>query len=257
MAVIAEALKRRVEDAGINASAPTQQLWMDGWLVRYSPGKAKRARCVNAVALGTQTLGDKLAACERLYREHQLPLVVRITPFTQPEHLDAHLEAQGWEVFDDSRVMVHPDLSSLNAWTQPAGLRVILAHPDEYAQVVGALRGSSPEQCDAHAQRMKTSPVPYRGVVWRRGDEVVACGQYAREGSLVGLYDVFTAPKARGQGLARKLCASLLIQARAEGAQAAYLQVETGNAPARAVYHRLGFSDAYGYHYRSPEPDAH
>jgi hypothetical protein len=39
-----------VEDAGLNASAPPQQLWLDGWLVRLCPGKAKRARCVNALA---------------------------------------------------------------------------------------------------------------------------------------------------------------------------------------------------------------
>jgi len=45
-------LLSRVEDAGLNASAPPQQRWIDGWLVRFSPGKAKRARCVNAVAPG-------------------------------------------------------------------------------------------------------------------------------------------------------------------------------------------------------------
>ena len=39
-----------VEDAGINASAPPQQRWEDGWLLRFSPGKAKRARCIQAVA---------------------------------------------------------------------------------------------------------------------------------------------------------------------------------------------------------------
>ncbi len=39
-----ETLLSRIEDAGINASAPPQQRWVDGWLVRCSPGKAKRAR---------------------------------------------------------------------------------------------------------------------------------------------------------------------------------------------------------------------
>jgi ribosomal protein S18 acetylase RimI-like enzyme len=34
----------------------------------------------------------------------------------------------------------------------------------------------------------------------------------------------------------------------------AYLQVDAANDPARAVYRRLGFVDAYPYHYRSP-PD--
>ena len=40
------ALLSRIEDAGLNASAPPQQRWIDGWLVRYCPGKAKRARCI-------------------------------------------------------------------------------------------------------------------------------------------------------------------------------------------------------------------
>src|SRR4051794_16869004 len=58
------ALLSRVEDAGLNASAPPQQRWVDGWLVRFSPGKAKRARCVNAVAAGRATLQERLLACE-------------------------------------------------------------------------------------------------------------------------------------------------------------------------------------------------
>ena len=86
---------------------------------------------------------------------------------------------------------------------------------------------------------------------------VLVCGQTATEADLVGLYDVFTHPDARGQGLARWLCAALLVQARAAGARMAYLQVDSDNAPARAIYHRLGFADGYAYHYRTPDPDAH
>ena len=36
-----EALLSRIEDAGLNASAPPQQRWVDGWLLRYSVGPAK------------------------------------------------------------------------------------------------------------------------------------------------------------------------------------------------------------------------
>ncbi len=45
-------LLARIEDAGLNASAPPQQRVLDGWLLRFSPGKAKRARCVNAIGVG-------------------------------------------------------------------------------------------------------------------------------------------------------------------------------------------------------------
>jgi len=79
---------------------------------------------------------------------------------------------------------------------------------------------------------------------------VLACGQFAREAELVGLYDVYTRESARGQGLARLLCERLLSLAVKEGGRVSYLQVEADNHAARAIYHRLGFSDQYSYHYR-------
>jgi predicted GNAT family acetyltransferase len=124
----------------------------------------------------------------------------------------------------------------------------------EYAELVGALRGSPPAQREMHARRLHASPVPYQGFVVREGGVVLACGQFAREGELVGLYDVFTACQARGRGLAQALCLWLLARAADAGARHAYLQVEADNAAARAVYHRLGFADGYAYHYRAPDP---
>ena len=75
-------LLQRVEDAGLNASAPPQQLWLDGWLVRFSPGKAKRARCINAVAAGVRPVAHKLREAEAVLGAAQLPMVLRITPFS-------------------------------------------------------------------------------------------------------------------------------------------------------------------------------
>jgi GNAT superfamily N-acetyltransferase len=96
------------------------------------------------------------------------------------------------------------------------------------------------------------SPVPYQGYAIRRDADgrVLACGQFAREADLVGLYDVFTRESERGQGLARILCEHLLSLAANEGGKVAYLQTEADNQPARAIYHRLGFVDEYSYHYR-------
>lgn len=84
-----------------------------------------------------------------------------------------------------------------------------------------------------------------------RDGRVVACGQFALEGTIAGLYDVFTATDARGQGLASALCVHLLQHALGLGAQTAYLQVDANNLTARSVYARLGFADAYAYHYRA------
>lgn len=251
-------LLSRVEDAGINASAPPQQRWVDGWLLRYSPGKAKRARCVQAVAAGRLPLNDRLALCRAVFADAGLPMMVRITPFSLPVGLDDALAAQGYHRLDDTRVMVTTTPTG-QAPALPAGLHLALLAPEDFAEVVGGLRGSPAGQRQAQAQRLRSSPVAYQGWVLRRADDgpVQACAQVATEAGMVGLYDVFTAPQARGQGLARLLCGHLLAQAVAAGARTAYLQVEADNAAARAIYHRLGFTDAFAYHYRTPDPDAH
>lgn len=255
-----EALLSRIEDTSLNASAPPQQRWMDGWIVRTSPGKAKRARCINAVAPGRLPLAQKLALARDAFDEAGLPMVVRITPFTEPSGLDAELAAQGWTTLDDTRVMVLANLqggplAQSPAAPQPplpAGTAWARLSAEAYAEAVGLLRGSPPEQRRAHAQRLKFSPVPYEGhaIQHAAGGEVLACGQFAREAELVGLYDVYTAEAARGQGLARRLCERLLTLAAAQGARVAYLQVEADNHPARHIYQRLGFTDRYSYHYR-------
>ena len=252
-----QSLLSRIEDACLNASVPPQQLWVDGWLVRFCPGKAKRARSVNAVVDGVQRLEDRLEAAAAIYRQAGLPLMFRITPFTQPAGLDEWLAMRGFVRADDSRVMVATDLRD-HTRPLPLGLELRRLDHAEFAEQVGALRGSPTEHRHAHALRMGQCPVPYQGwIVLRPGDgRVVACGQLAIEAECVGLYDVFSHPEHRGQGLATLLCAELLQQARAAGARLAYLQVDAANAPAMAVYRRLGFVDAYGYHYRSRDPDA-
>jgi ribosomal protein S18 acetylase RimI-like enzyme len=246
-------LLSRIEDAGLNASAPPQQRWLDGWLIRFSPGKAKRARCINAVAAGRLSLEEKIALALAVFDEAQLPPVLRITPFTQPRELDRELEARQWRRIDDTRVMVRSALDKLAEAPLPAGLDWQALGHNAFAQAVGQLRGSPLAQSQAHAQQLELSPVPFRALAIRRQADgaLLACGQFAREADLVGLYDVFTAEAVRGQGLARQLCSRLLTQARDEGARSAYLQVEGDNHAARSVYRRLGFADGYAYHYRT------
>jgi len=245
-------LLSRIEDAGLNASAPPQQRWVDGWLVRFAPGKAQRARCINAVAPGRVPLSEKLDYCQALYRAAGLRLLFRITPFSQPPGLDDWLAQRGCQRLADTRVMVCPVLPRATAEPLPEGTRLESIDPEAYAHIIGEFRGTVLSGRQAHAERLKHSPVPYQGMLLRAADGVVlACAQFAIESELVGLYDVFTAPAVRGQGLSRRLCALLLAKACEQGARIAYLQVDADNHAARAVYRRLGFADGYAYHYRA------
>jgi ribosomal protein S18 acetylase RimI-like enzyme len=249
-------LLSRIEDASINASAPPQQRWLDGWILRANPGKAKRARCVNAVAPGRMPLDLKLQHAARYVAASGLPLVVRLTRFTQPADPEDQLAERGFTTLDDTRVMVLHPIPRLTPAPAPDGTQWQRLDASAYAEAVGLLRGSPPDQRAAHAERLAHCPVPYRGhaLVRRSDGRVLACGQYAREDDLAGLYDVFTHPEHRSQGLARQLCERLLSAAQAEGAHTAYLQLEADNTAAGRLYRRLGFVEGYAYHYRQAPP---
>ena len=56
-------------------------------------------------------------------------------------------------------------------------------------------------------------------------------------------------PACQRQGLGAALTSALAAAAAGRGADRVLLQVETGNAPARALYFRCGFRDSHRYHY--------
>ncbi|CAM3894049.1 GNAT family N-acetyltransferase [Roseateles saccharophilus] len=242
-------LALRAELAGLDASAPPQQADIDGWLIRLSPGKAKRSRCINALRCGALSLDELLARCQAAYDAAGLPLAVRVTPWSQPSDLDARLAAKGWEAFDAADVMV---LDHLAPEPAPAPLQALSA-PD-YAALVGALRGSTPTAVAAHAERIANAPVAYQGFALNdAGGRLLACGQMVVDGDIVGLYDIASALPRQGHG--ERLCRALLALAHAQGARQAYLQVGSDNEVAKRLYARLGFVFAYRYHYRSPEAE--
>ena len=252
-------LGRQAEQAGLNATSPPQESRIEGWLIRLSPGQAKRARCINALEPGALPVEELLARCARSFHAAGLPLVVRITPFTQPPELDALLAAKGWPAYDAAEVLLRPQLDDVLGWPLPGGQVLHAVDALDFARQMGELKGSSALEVQAQAERQSQSPVPYQGFWLRRntirGWELLACGQIAREGDWVGLYDIYTPAPFRGQGHARMLCLALLQQAFAQGARRAYLQVGEANAPALALYRGLGFQQAYRYHFRSPPED--
>lgn len=243
----------RVEDAGLNAAQPPEQLLMDGWLLRFSPGKARRARSVNAISAGRLGLDEKIEICRGRYAVAQLPLLFRITPFSQPDSLDAFLEERGFEAIDETRVMTCMLPARGDTIAAPCEFRSVDVH--EFASAVGALRGSPQALIRAHELRLLGSPLACSSVrrVGYVDGEPVAAGQTVIEADLAGLYDIVAAPARRGRGLGCALSVQLLADAQASGARSAYLQVDAGNAVARRIYARLGFEDRYAYWYRQPE----
>ena len=241
---------RRVEEAGLNALQTQQQLFYDGWLLRVSPGNAKRARSVNPYFGSTFAVESKIAHCERVYAARELPTLFRITPFALPADLDDVLARRGYVVFQ-------PTLVQIAALDRPPDCAVDgdieFAAPaiGDFVDEVAALRGSSAEQRAAHLERLARTPLATRALVARHDGRTVGCGQIALDGDLAGVYDMVTDAAFRRRGVASAIVAELLSWAWQHGAISAYLQVDAANAPALAVYGRFGFATAYTYHYRA------
>jgi GNAT superfamily N-acetyltransferase len=242
---------RRLEELTLNSSAPPGQLLYDGWLLRFSPGKAKRARSVNPVYPSTLPLDEKVGHCERLYAERGLPAIFRLSEPVMPAGLEDCLADRGYGRFETTQVR--------EAAIDPAALAgPEVGHPrlEEWFDLVGSLRGSPIAQRSAHLARLAALPLPLRPAAILEDGAAVATGLAILEGEHVGLFDVVTREDCRRRGLARTIVAALLRWGREGGAARSYLQVEEGNAPAIALYDRFGFALAYRYWYRGRPQEA-
>lgn len=239
---------RRVEEVGLNALQTQRQLFYDGWLLRVSPGKARRARSVNAHFGSTLPLADKIRYCERVYEERHLPVLFRITPFVHPAALPEALAARGYEAFDTTLVQVArlerpPDLPP---WT---GFDVVTPESGTFADAVALLQDATPDQRDAYLERLVASPQATRALLAHIDGRPVGVGTAMLEDGLAGIFSMATAPDVRRRGIASAIVAQLLTWAWEHGAEHAYLQADGDNQRALSVYRKFGFATAYTYHY--------
>jgi len=236
---------RRLERLALNAWPALRQVECDGWIARFADGYTKRANSVTALHPGTLDLGDKIACCEALYREQALPILFRLTPFSEPWNLDATLEGRGYAVLDPTLVLQR----SLERPVPAPGPGVLRLHDLEaWHALYCSIGGLAPD--DRHLRilrRVTSSTLP---ATWQVGGTPVSCALGVLEDGFVGIFDLLTHTSHRRRGYGRSLIAALLREARRLGATRAYLQVVEANDTARALYAEIGFEPIYGYWYR-------
>ncbi|MEP6943955.1 MAG: GNAT family N-acetyltransferase [Betaproteobacteria bacterium] len=245
------AAARGLEERALNASGAFQSLVYDGWLLGYRRGPTKRLRCVNPFYASTLPMAQKVEHCIGFYAGVGLPAIFRLLPFSQPADLDAWLGRAGWPAFGRTQVL-HLALDNVPApESTPLNNSVEIVDVAAWQEPVAALLDAAPEEIPRLIERARSYPLPHAGALLRRGGEVVACGLVKLEAGYAGLFAVHTATALRGQGLGGSVVSALLAEAARQGAHTAYLQVTADNAPALALYGRLGFTPAYEYWYRA------
>lgn len=228
---------------------------LGAWELRAAAGFTRRANSV--LPLGDPGLGldAALEAVRRWYGERGLPARVQTATGAEgtQELLCAELERRGWvrEV-------------TAEVWTGA------LAPVADRAGGEGvALSRTADEAWLARYRRKGVGEVALRVLhggpsVWfaavpgaGAGEPPTAIGRCVVDGRWAGFAAVEVDPARRREGLATEVMAALARRALDEGASAAWLQVETDNEGARALYRALGFLPHHAYHhYRAPEEPA-
>jgi GNAT superfamily N-acetyltransferase len=241
-------LQRRIEEVSLNSWPALQHILFDGWILRFSKGYTKRANSVNSLLGSSVDVNKKIDACERLYAGKGLPPIFRITPFSSPSDLDRVLEVRDYRKAALTSVL-HLDLRNCPVQPVPA---VELRHErlDDWMDVFYELSDASTAGWEVHRRILQAIPSRRLLASLAGTGRVVACGLGVLEGEYFGLFNLVTHPQWRNRGYGTKLVWGLLRWARDNGARHAYLQVVADNAPARRLYTKFGFREAYRYWYR-------
>jgi ribosomal protein S18 acetylase RimI-like enzyme len=245
------ALAARVEEVCLNAWPAPQEIHYDGWLIRLADGKTRRTNSVNILREGGLPVDEKVAYCERIYRRHGLDTHFRILS-TGPRAIDALLEARGYEAQDETSTLFmdfarHPIASASGAveMTEDAPTGEWLA---ARAQISGQTQ-SETRKVEKILQHLAL-PAVFAAVRDENGI-VRSVAKGALHDGVVCLNLVATDPAFRRRGYSQDCVASILAWGARAGARGACLQVVSANAPAIALYEKLGFAqELYRYHYR-------
>ncbi|MFE0515391.1 GNAT family N-acetyltransferase [Streptomyces sp. NPDC058964] len=230
-------------------SAPGERPW--GPVAGRRAGFTRRANSVLPLGDPGLPLDAALEAVRRWYGERGLPAYVQTATGAEgtQEQLCAELERRGW---------VREVTAGL--WV---GALAAVADRAEGAGVVLSRRAD--EAWLARYQRKGVGEVALRVLgsgpsVWfaavpgEDGGVPDAIGRCVVDGRWAGFAAVEVAPERRRRGLATTVMAALARQALAEGASAAWLQVEADNEGARTLYAGMGFAAHHAYHhYREPD----
>ncbi|MGW2640258.1 GNAT family N-acetyltransferase [Streptomyces sp. NPDC001348] len=224
-------------------------------------GFTRRANSVLPAGDPGLPLDEALAAVRRWYGERGLPAYVQTATGAEgtQELLCAELERRGW-VREVSAELWIGALAPLADRAEGTGVALTREADEAWlaryrrrgvSEVALKVLGSGPSVWFA------TVPPGPREEGGGEGGTPLAVGRCVVDGRWAGFAAVEVDPAVRRRGLATAVMAALARRALAEGASAAWLQVETDNEAARALYAGLGFSAHHTYHhYRAPEDPA-
>jgi GNAT superfamily N-acetyltransferase len=226
---------------------------LGGWLLRAADGFTGRAN--SALPLGDPglPLPAAVAAVQAWYRRRALPPMI-VVPGALPgggcrSPLESLLAERSWLPRPGPAIVMTAEAAAV---PPPApGVEVRFApEPDQDFLRMYRYRGR--DLPPVARTLLMSAPWQAFGTVVRDG-RAVAVGRVSVAGPPGGQWGALTAVEVdagfRREGLGTAITSALCAAAAQRGARNVLLQVETGNAAARALYARCGFRDSHRYRY--------
>ena len=238
----------------------TEEEWLGEWLLRAADGFTGRAN--SALPLGDpgRPLDEALDYVTGWYRARGLaPMIAVPLPLSSGDSAEAGLAAglteRGWATRSGPAFVMVADLPLAVAGRGlPAGAVVTAdADPNEAWLARYHYRGT-----DTRPPVMRTVLASAQDQAFlsiRAESGVLAIARLSIAGGWAGLTAVEVDPDRRRAGLGLAITAAACAEAVGRGVDRVFLQVEEGNAGARALYERCRFRYSHRYRYRmAPSP---
>lgn len=219
---------------------------LGGWRLNASSGHSMRINACWPLAAPDRDPEAAMDAVEAWYAARGLPPRFKLTDgVAAPTDLAKRLEARGYSVGKETLVMVGEATGEGDAAVR------LLSAPDATFEAVFTASAGDPEDGRERIEALGRIPPPALFAKLDIAGAPAAIGVAALGGGFAGVFGMRTAPAHRRKGLARRIFRALLAEARQSGVERAWLQVESDNAPAIALYADEGFEPAYRYRYWS------
>jgi N-acetylglutamate synthase len=233
----------------------TEEQWLGEWLLRAADGFTGRAN--SALALGDPgvPLDAALDYVTGWYRARGLPAMISVPlPLAADgrDGLDAELTERAWATRPGPAFVMVADLPLAVAGSGlPTGAEVAAeADPDAAWLARYHYRGTDTQP--PVMREVLASAQDQAFISIRTESEVLAIARLSIADGWAGLTAVEVNPGHRRAGLGLAITAAACAEAVRRDVRRVFLQVEVGNAAARALYERCGFRYSHRYHYRMP-----
>lgn len=242
-----EADVESIERATLAAISPQAVLVLPGWLLPFDNGTVGRAKsAVPLLHTAAYAEPGMLGHIEQHYAARSLQASFRLPDVPSFDAMRRALADKGYGPQQPTLVQCGAVAAMRAVTAQP--LAAVDNAPDALWASVFLGEGFDPVDGASRVKSLSQASSSVFASV-REAGHTVAAGAGAFSHGWASVHGMRTAAAHRGKGLAARVLAGLAEAAMQRGIDKVFLQVEEGNAAARALYQRAGFQMAWRYTY--------